>query len=190
MKKLSRVELLEDKDAMQKAVRKALQEYKKFSKDCKRNDIIAVFNIDEPSYRRRLYIVDVRAETPKVIRTHHCTHGEKSSDPNDRAYAIYFSNKNGSHKSSIGAMKTSNTYRGKYGRSLRLEGLEKTKNGNVRSRYIVIHPAHYATDRYILANGRAGQSWGCPAVDENIAGELIKLLKNGVFFYVFHEKSK
>lgn len=180
-----------------KAIKKALQEYKKYSN--LRDDYIVVVNMDEPSYRKRLHVYDLKKK--KVIRDHHVSHGKNSANPYNKAMATKFSNKENSHQSSLGAMKTAETYNGKYGYSLKLDGLEK-QNSNVRRRYIVIHPADYVTDRFILSNGRAGLSWGCPATDPAISKSLIDLIKEkeyqikkdgasskkGCFFYIHKEE--
>ncbi|MEI6857786.1 murein L,D-transpeptidase catalytic domain-containing protein [Psychrilyobacter sp.] len=68
-------------------------------------------------------------------------------------------------QSSVGFFKTSTTYTGKNGYSMRLDGLEKWINDNAMRRNIVIHGAKYATKAYINKYGRLGRSWGCPAVD-------------------------
>lgn len=149
----------------------------------KRRDILVAIDMSQPSNERRLYVYDVA--TKKELRRHHVSHGVNSSDPNNRARAIYFSNKPQSHMSSLGAMVTAETYMGGHGYSLRLDGLEKGKNDNVRKRFIVVHAADYVTDKYIKKNKRAGQSHGCPAVDPAIAKDLIDLIKGGVFFYVY-----
>lgn len=169
--------------ARAQAISKAWVEYEKY-KDQTSNDYIVVINMREPSYRKRMYVIDLNAM--EVVRNHHCSHGVGSSNPRDRAYAINFSNVPNSHKSSLGAMKTGRTYKGKHGYSLKLHGLEKGINDNVEKRYIVVHSAHYVTNQYILRNGRAGQSHGCPAVDPYVCRKLIDLIKDGVFFYVYY----
>lgn len=162
----------------------ALDKFIDFSKKIKNDKYMVVVNYNEPSWRKRLYLIDV--ENDRLISSHHVAHGEGSSDSNNRAYAKYFSNKPNSHMSSLGAMITGETYIGKHGYSLKLKGLEPGLNDNVEKRYIVIHDASYVTDNYILANGRAGQSYGCPAVDSAISVDLIAKVKNGCFFYAFY----
>lgn len=176
------------KNEQKEAITKALSEYKKFKDKCQRHDIIVVINMSAPSYRKRFYVVSMKDK--KVVRAHHTSHGSKSSDPNNRAYAKHFSNTNNSHQSSLGAMVTSNTYRGKHGRSLRLNGLEEHKNSIVRQRAIVVHSAHYCTNRFILDAGRAGESWGCPALDPAVCQTVIGEIKEGVFFYVYYKSGK
>lgn len=165
------------------AINTALKEYEELKDKCTRDDIIVVFDMSQPSYQKRLYVVDIKTQT--IVRSHHAAHGKNSSLPTDRSKAIYFSNHLGSYKSSDGAMVTSTTYYGKHGYSLKLKGLRKGINDNVERRHIVIHPANYVTNKYIKNNGRAGQSHGCPAVDPKISESLINLIKGGVFFYAY-----
>lgn len=142
---------------------------------------LIVVNFDEPSYRHRLYVF----KNGRLIETHHVSHGSRSSCTN-KAFACKFSNKVGSHMSSLGAMKTGEIYYGKHGKSLKLIGLEKGKNNLVKLRHIVVHAADYVTDDYILRNGRAGCSWGCLAVDPAISSRLIDMIEGGCFVYIHH----
>lgn len=142
-----------------------------------KKDIHVVIDFSKPSYEKRLFVYD---KDDKLLRSHHVAHGVNSSDPKNRAMAVSFSNKPGSHKSSLGKYKTAETYYGKHGYSLKLDGLEKGINDNARKRYIVIHPADYVTDSFIAKNGRAGQSHGCPAIDPAISKSLIDMIKEGV----------
>lgn len=182
---MDKSKLIVNEEARDNAVTKALTEYKKHVSKCKRDDLMIVIDYTEPSFRKRLHIVTLK--DGKTLRSHHVAHGEGSSDPECRAYSNSFSNTPNSHKSSLGAMVTSNTYRGKHGYSLRLDGLEKGKNDNVRSRAIVMHSAGYCRDGYILTKGRCGQSWGCPAIDPAISNEVIGMVKGGCFLYAYYK---
>ena len=152
----------------------------------KRSDYMAIINMGEPSYRQRLYVYDRNGHI--YIGAYCVAHGSGSSNPKDFAYATSFSNVNNSHKSSLGAMMTGDIYVGKHGKSLRLVGLEKGINDNVAKRSIVIHPADYVDDDFILDSGRAGQSWGCPAISNNDAKVLIPLLAGGCYVYIYYPK--
>jgi hypothetical protein len=88
--------------------------------------------------------------------------------------ATFFSNTMGSKMSSLGVYHTQATYNGKYGYSLRLLGQEST-NSNAFERAIVMHPAIYVSD----SEGRAGRSWGCPALDPKISVAVISKIKEG-----------
>jgi hypothetical protein len=134
---------------------------------------------------KRLALIDVA--TQKFLRTHHVAHGVNTSCKKDKGRACYFSNVYGSRQSSKGAMVTAETYWGKWGKSLKLDGLEKGVNDNVRRRAVVMHKATYVTDRYITRMGRAGQSWGCPAVDPAIWNSLREEIKGGTFVYIYYK---
>ena len=169
---------------MNDAIKKAFQEYRKY-KNLK-DDHMVVVDFSKPSTRRRLHVVDLK--TKEIIRSHHVAHGSRTNCVYDRAYPCYFSNKIGSRKSSLGAMKTGKVYtwgkRFPTKRKLKLHGLEK-QNSNVFVRGIIIHSANYVTNSYIKRNKRAGNSWGCLAVDKAICDDLIDLIKNGCFVYVY-----
>ena len=75
-------------------------------------------------------------------------------------FAMNFSNVVGSYKSSLGFFKTAETYEGKHGLSLRLDGLEKGINDKARERAIVIHRADYVSyDFYCRAWSFRPFSW-------------------------------
>ncbi len=169
---------------MQIAISEALTVYPKYKSYCSRDDYIVVINMREPSYRKRLALVDL--PTNAVTRYHHVAHGIGSSNDDNPALADKFSNQIDTHQTSLGAMVTTNTYHGKHGYSLRLSGLEKGVNDNVGRRCIVFHSAEYMTNDYIMANNRAGQSWGCPAVDPAICNALIQNTQGGCFVYFYY----
>jgi hypothetical protein len=149
-----------------------------------RSQYMLVVNYREPSYRRRMYLVDT--ESRNILDTFHVAHGTASTCAYNKAEACYFSNVMGSRKSSLGAMKTGEIYYGKYGKSLKLRGLEKGKNSLVYARYIVLHSSEYVTESYIGSNGYAGRSWGCLAVNPKVSSQLIDKIKDGTFVYAFY----
>ena len=100
------------------------------------------------------------------------------------------SNVNNSKTSNVGLLRTAETYYGRHGYSLKLDGLESGFNDKARSRYIVIHASNYVTEAYIQANGRAGRSWGCPAVDPAISKALINKIKGGSLVFGYANDSK
>ena len=114
----------------------------------------------------------------------HVTHGENSSGSSD-AYATTFSNIDSSHQSSLGMMKGAELYTGMWGSSMRIDGLESGYNDLVRPRAIVMHGADYARPEFVDDYGRAGQSWGCPAVDDRLVEDVIDVLSDGgmMFFW-------
>jgi len=181
---LSPVDFEPDVNLMERAVRVSLAAANLFRDRIPNKKYMLVVDYTQPSYKKRLFVLDSKGN---VIKKHHVAHGEGSSDPKDRSKATHFSNLPDSHMSSLGAMITLGTYTGKHGLSLRLNGLQDGLNNKVKDRCIVIHSASYVTDEYILKNKRAGQSWGCLAVDPAILNSLINLIKGGCFCYAYSE---
>jgi hypothetical protein len=99
--------------------------------------------------------------------------------------AEQFSNRPESYQSSLGFFKTGETYQGKHGYSLRLDGLEKGINDQARNRAIVLHGADYAKEDFLKSAGRLGRSLGCPAVPTELAPSIIQLIKNGTLLFVY-----
>jgi hypothetical protein len=97
-----------------------------------------------------------------------------------------FSNTPLSNQSSLGFYKTAETYHGKHGLSLRLDGLEKGINDKARQRAIVIHSAKYAEESFIKTYGRLGRSFGCPALPAGNYTEIIKLIKDGTLLFIYY----
>lgn len=104
-----------------------------------------------PGTEKRLWLVDNK--TGQTILHTYVAHGKGSGT----TYAIKFSNIPGSYKSSLGRSLTAEIYTGKHGKSIKLDGLDKTNN-RMRERAIVIHSATY------IENGKGGRSLGCFAV--------------------------
>lgn len=175
---------MNDVDVFQKhqAIINAMAEFEKHKSVLKKDDVITVINMRASSVLERLYVVNLANK--EVILSTHAAHGVGSAAAN-KAYADKFSNTPESHKSSLGAMMTGGTYSGKHGLSLKLEGLEE-QNSNVLSRNIVIHQADYMSSEFIRENGRAGCSFGCPAVPNKDRNRLIDLIKNGSFLYIYY----
>ena len=108
-------------------------------------------------------------------------HGKNSGE----LFATEFSNKVGSYQSSLGFFKTAETYDGKHGLSLRLDGLEAGINDKARERAIVIHAADYVSENFITAHGRLGRSHGCPALPIENYENVIDDIKNGCLLFIY-----
>ena len=104
-------------------------------------------------------------------------------------YATYFSNTQNSKKSSLGLFKTGDTYVGRNGYSLYLNGLEKGFNDLALKRSIVMHGADYVSQDFINKHGRLGRSWGCPAFRQQIAKEIIDTIKQGQYLFVYYPEN-
>jgi hypothetical protein len=145
----------------------------------RKKNIMTIIDFSRPSTEKRCYVIDM--DKRKLLYQCLVAHGRNSGDN----YAGSFSNENGSLKSSLGFYITGETYSGKHGYSLRLDGLEKDINDNARSREIVIHGADYVTEDFIKAHGRLGRSWGCPALSPAVSKEVIDTICSGSCLFIY-----
>jgi hypothetical protein len=151
------------------AMAKAFDYYRQHPELVKNRDYVTIVDFNQPSTEKRMHVIDMKTgEVEDVL----CAHAVNSGNN----YASIFSNENGSKKSSLGIYLTAETYIGKHGLSLRLDGMEPT-NSNARKRDIVLHGATYVSDETIQKQGRLGKSWGCPAVPQPISERLVQQLK-------------
>jgi hypothetical protein len=147
------------------------------------SDKIIFVDMSKPSTEDRLYIIDTT--TGLVEHQAKVSHGAKSGD----LYATKFSNKVDSHKTSIGVYSTGKHYYGKYGKSLKLHGLDKGFNDNAYKRNVVVHYAPYATDKYVEENGRLGKSWGCPSVDKETMNKILDATEEQTILIIYYPDS-
>lgn len=141
---------------------------------------LAVIDYSLPSTEKRLWVFDLKQRS--LLFQELVAHGRNSG----MNYANQFSNTNGSYQSSLGLFRTLNTYHGKHGYSLRMEGVEEGVNDNAFERAIVIHGADYVNPGLIAKQGRIGRSLGCPAVSKSVARPLIDHLKDGQFVFAYY----
>ncbi|MCK5638732.1 MAG: murein L,D-transpeptidase catalytic domain family protein [Flavobacteriaceae bacterium] len=175
--------LLNDKDLKFEAFEKAMNGYFKLFIDdnIENSKFLTVIDLSLSANKNRFFIIDLK--TTKIIHKSKVAHGRNSGDE----FAKYFSNKIGSYQSSLGFYKTAETYKGKHGLSLRLDGLENSNN-NARERAIVIHSADYVNDSFIKDNGRLGRSLGCPSLPTDGYSDIIKTIKNGSILFIYYPK--
>lgn len=160
------------------ALNLALEGFEKLEKELK-NPVLTVIDFSLPSTAKRLWIIDVARQ--EVLMNTVVSHGRNSG----MLMAEKFSNNPESYQSSLGFYKTAETYHGKHGYSLRLDGLEKGFNDQARSRAIVVHGADYAREEVAKMSGRLGRSLGCPAVPSELSKEVIDLIKDGSLLFIF-----
>ena len=144
-------------------------------------DIITLIDFTKPSTEERLYVLDIRHK--RLLFSSLVSHGKNSGGN----YATSFSNKVNSYKSSLGFFVTENTYQGKNGYSLVLNGLEKGINDRASERAIVMHGAAYADPSVVSRGGRLGRSFGCPAVPQKLSRPIIDAIKGGSVMYIYAE---
>jgi hypothetical protein len=138
---------------------------------------LAIIDYTIPSRKRRLWVVDLKAQ--KLLFAEHVAHGQKSGFD----IPTTFSDRNGSHQTSLGLFYTDTTYQGGNGYSMKLHGLSEGFNKSAMRRLIVMHGAAYVNPDAAENMGRLGRSWGCPAVRVAIAKPMIDALKGGNFIY-------
>lgn len=141
--------------------------------------LLTVIDFTLPSTEKRLWIIDVAKQ--EILLNTVVSHGRNSGD----LMANRFSNTPESFQSSLGFYKTAETYHGKHGYSLRLDGLEKGFNDLARSRAIVIHGADYAREEFAKATGRLGRSLGCPALPTELSAKVIDIIKEGSLIFIY-----
>jgi hypothetical protein len=140
---------------------------------------LAVIDFSLPSTEPRLWVFDLTEE--QLMFEELVSHGQGTGD----AMAETFSNVQGSHQSSLGLFRTMNSYYGRNGYSLRLEGLETGVNDLAYQRAIVIHGADYVSEDFIRQTGRLGRSQGCPAVSREVTYPLIDSIKEDHYLFAY-----
>ena len=153
-------------------------EYK--AKGLIQGDKLVIIDFSLPSTQKRLWIIDFT--TNSILYHTLVSHGKGTGNVN----AYSFSNEMHSNKSSLGFYVTGETYLGKHGLSLKLDGLQKYINDKARERGIVMHGADYATDSFIKKHGFLGRSLGCPAVPVDLHKEIINTIKEGNCLFIYH----
>ena len=122
-----------------------------------KKDILTIIDFSMPSSAKRLWVIDMENNT--VLYNSVVSHGMNSGGD----YATSFSNAQSSNKSSLGFYATAETYNGKNGFSMKLDGLEPGVNSNARARAVVMHGAYYANPDILNSQSYLGRSQGCPA---------------------------
>lgn len=156
----------------------ALDGYEKLENELNK-EVLTVIDFTLPSTEKRMWIIDLA--TQEILLNTVVSHGRNSGN----LMAEKFSNRPESYQSSLGFYKTAETYHGKHGYSLRLDGLEKGFNDQSRNRAIVIHGADYAREEVAKMSGRLGRSLGCPAVPTELSDEVIDLIKDGSLLFIY-----
>jgi hypothetical protein len=142
-------------------------------------DHLVIIDYSLPSDRERLVVYDVKEN--RIAYTSLVAHGRNSGEH----MATSFSNRLQSYQSSLGFYLTAETYQGKHGYSLRLDGLEDGFNDNARQRAVVMHAADYATRDFITRHGRLGRSLGCPSMPPAVSDEIITHIKENNVLFIY-----
>ncbi len=145
----------------------------------KKDNLLSILDFTLASGKKRLFVIDLAAG--ELVFNTYAAHGKNSGT----AVATKFSNAMNSYKSSLGFYITGDTYNGKHGTSLRLEGEEKGINDNALARGIVMHCASYVDEDIVAHQGFIGRSQGCPALPGNIYKDVINKIKNGSCLFLY-----
>lgn len=143
-------------------------------------DILTLVDYSLSSKVNRLWVIDLKNNI--ILFQSLVSHGRNSGNE----FAAKFSDKPESYKSSLGFFVTGETYFGKHGYSLRLDGLEKGVNSNARARAIVVHGADYVSEKFAQQNGRLGRSLGCLALSQDLTKEVIDTIKDKSCLFVYY----
>ena len=151
--------------------------------DIKAPKTLTLIDYSKPSTEPRLWVFDLG--TGEVLFEELVAHGKNTGDN----YARQFSDELNSLQTSLGLFVTADTYVGSNGYSLRLDGLEPGFNARARARAIVMHGAPYVSPEFASTQGRLGRSWGCPALREAVARNVIDTIRGGGVIFSYYPDS-
>ena len=143
------------------------------------NQLLTIVDFSLPSTQKRLFVIDVIKGA--LLFNTYVAHGKNSG----KLMATRFSNRPNSYESSLGFYVTENTYKGKHGFALRLNGLEPGINDNALNRGIVMHAANYVNEQFIRMQGYLGRSEGCPALPPKVTSAIIGTIKEGSCLFIY-----
>ena len=141
-------------------------------------DLVGIADFGLHSAEPRFHFVDLLGGRVDSVLV---THGA-GSDPEHDGWLNGFSNVPDSWATSRGAYITWEWYRGRYGTSVRLGGLDPD-NSNAFPRAIVMHSASYATPEHVARWGRLGRSNGCFAFGPEVFPQALTRLMGGRLLY-------
>ena len=145
---------------------------------------LTVIDYSLPSTTPRLWVFDV--PSGRMLFHELVAHGKNTGEN----MATSFSDAMNSRQSSLGLFVTRETYIGSNGYSLRMDGLEPGFNGHALERAIVRHGAPYVDGARAKQLGRIGRSWGCPALRQAIARNVIDTVRDGGVIFSYYPDEK
>ena len=129
---------------------------------------VTFIDFNQRSDAKRMVVMDLEDYS---FKTYHVAAGS-GSDKKGNGYATRFSNKEGTHASSLGCYVANGEFNDGKGRpALLFHGIEST-NDNACQRAVFMHTAGYV-------GGVPGRSWGCPAVRPQDRNQIYKKLGGG-----------
>ncbi len=146
--------------------------------------LLTLIDYSLPSREKRLWVFDLNRE--KLLFHTYVSHGIRSGVFSSN----YFSNQYNSKASSIGVYATNKPYYGRHGLSLKLSGLDASFNDNADGRAVVMHGGWYVDEAFIKKYGRAGRSWGCPAVPATLTQSIINTIKEDSILIAYYPSDR
>jgi hypothetical protein len=150
-------------------------------------DYYFLIDLSEHSGKNRFFVYDFKEN--KVTDQNLVTHGSCDIPNNysDKWEKARFSNKDGSHCSSLGTYKIGARDTSSWGIKIKywLHGLEET-NSNAIGRVVVLHSWDAVPDTEVYPD-YSPLSWGCPAVSDNFMRKLdtkLQAVKKPVLLWV------
>ena len=130
-----------------------------------------LIDMNQPCGRNRFFLYDLKKGSVAYsgLVAHGCCNESFIANPR-------FSNTSGSGCSSLGKYKVGEFYRGQWGRSFRLYGLDKS-NSNAYKRAVVIHGHSCVEDKEIYPRVLCN-SFGCPMVSFKFFDKLSTIIEN------------
>lgn len=143
---------------------------KRIKTNSKYNTNIGFFiDMKVPSGKNRFFVYDLKNN--KIIDQGLVAHG--SGSETGIQGQLKFSNTDNSLATSLGSYFIGNSYSGKFGKSYKLYGLDKT-NSNAFDRNIVLH--HYYAVPYEEQAKYICNSYGCPMVNKKFYARIEKII--------------
>lgn len=142
--------------------------------------LVTIIDFRLSSNMKRLWVIDLNQK--KVLYNTLVAHGRNSGNE----FACSFSNRPSSNQSSLGFYLTGETYQGKHGLSLFLDGQEEGYNDKARERTVVMHGADYVSSYFIKKYGRLGRSFGCPSIPMEFYKDIINTIKGGTCLFIYY----
>ncbi|GAA0269466.1 murein L,D-transpeptidase catalytic domain family protein [Alteraurantiacibacter aestuarii] len=139
-----------------------------------RRDLAAIVDFGVHSAVPRFHLANLESGTVTSLLV---SHGS-GSDPEHDGWLNAFSNLHDSWATSRGAYVSWEWYEGRYGTSMRLEGLDDS-NSEAFNRAIVMHAASYATPAHVHRWGKVGRSNGCFAIGPDEFSRALYMLAGG-----------
>lgn len=152
---------------------------------------LTIVDYTKPSQLHRLFVIDMQKH--RLARSSIVAHG-KGSDPDSTTIPYRFSNRDGSHATSLGFYLTGNTYtnhRPSDSLGLCLFGLDSGYNDAAAAREIVVHygATEYKGAVYVTDTG-AGRSSGCPALPLSTNMGIIRMIQGGSLLFLYSDKDR